>query len=75
MKLNDEVDLVKTLSPDNPNNLIVSRIELLSAKGNLEKEHIEIIVRRNKSLLIENYAGVNAYKSSDRTEWGMEQKK
>lgn len=46
----------------NPNHLIVSRIEVLTTRpGN---EIITVIMKRYKSLTIENYQGSNAWKSS-----------
>lgn len=61
----DEVDVVKSFSPDNLENLVISRIEMLSARVDDEEEHIIIVARRFKSLTIENYPGVDCYKSSE----------
>lgn len=61
----DEIDVVKSLSPDNPENLIISRIEMLSARVDDNEEHIIVVARRFKSLTVGNYAGANCYKSSE----------
>lgn len=61
----DEIDVIKSFSPDNPENLVIARIEMLSARVDNEEEHIIIVARRFKSLTIENYPGADCYKSSD----------
>lgn len=69
VKNDDEIDVIKSVSPLNPDNLVVSRIELLSSKVSDDEEHIIIVARRFKSLTIENYPGQNVYKSSNDEEW------
>lgn len=49
----DEIDIIKSVSPNNPNHIYVSRVEILSVKP--EEENIVVSARRFKSLLIENY--------------------
>jgi len=53
VEVGDEVDLIKGPSPNNPDFLIVSRVEVLSAK--LDDDELEIKLKKFKSLLIENY--------------------
>lgn len=43
--------------------LVVSRIEICSVKADAEEEEIAIIAKRYKNLVIENYPGIDAYKS------------
>lgn len=54
------MDVIKGVSPINNEHLLVSRIEIVDAKGN--EEDISVALRRYKSLTIENYSGQNAYK-------------
>lgn len=61
----DEVDVIKGFHPTNPENLLVSRIEVLSTKVDNDEEFIILIARRTKSLTIENYPSANCYKSSE----------
>ncbi|XP_055551762.1 mitochondrial transcription rescue factor 1 [Wyeomyia smithii] len=49
----DEVDVVKGPSPNNPDHLIVSRVEILDVTP--KSESIGIVMRRHKSLIIESY--------------------
>ncbi|XP_053699194.1 mitochondrial transcription rescue factor 1 [Sabethes cyaneus] len=49
----DEVDVVKGVSPTNPDHLIVSRVEILDVTPKIET--ISVVMRRHKSLIIENY--------------------
>ncbi|CAH0554928.1 unnamed protein product [Brassicogethes aeneus] len=53
IKDGDEIDVIKGVNMNNPKYLNVARIEVLGAaeKG----ENISVKIRRNKSLLIENY--------------------
>lgn len=60
LEVGDEVDLVKGPSPNNPDFLLVSRVEILSAK--LDGDELEIKLKRYKNLLIDNYD--NKWKSS-----------
>lgn len=59
LKVGDEVDIIKGISPKNPNHLIVVRIEILEIK--VVDEKIVIIVRRYKAYTIENYPGADAF--------------
>lgn len=56
----DEIDLVKNISPTNPDNLIVARVEILSLIT--KEDTIQIKIRRCKSLAVENYPGANTWK-------------
>ncbi|XP_019870618.2 mitochondrial transcription rescue factor 1 [Aethina tumida] len=53
VKEGDEIDVIKGLSVNNPNFLTVARVEVLFAAE--KDENISLKIRRNKSLLIENY--------------------
>ncbi|XP_037027600.1 mitochondrial transcription rescue factor 1 [Bradysia coprophila] len=66
LRLQDEVDIIKGLSPLNKEHLIVSRLVIVKAKAN--EEDISIGLRRYKNLTIENYSGQNAYKQSETAE-------
>ncbi|XP_038217958.1 mitochondrial transcription rescue factor 1 [Zerene cesonia] len=48
-----EIDVIKGLSPKNPDHILVSRVEVLSMTA--KEDSIVITVRRFKNLLIENY--------------------
>lgn len=65
VKLGDEVDVVKMVSPKNPEHLYVSRIEILNIVP--KEDSISITARRFKNLLIENYE-IDPYKSSSTEE-------
>ncbi|XP_050437539.1 mitochondrial transcription rescue factor 1 [Adelges cooleyi] len=54
LEIGDEVDLIKGPSPNNPDFLLVSRIEILSA--NLDGDELLVKLRRFKTLLINNYS-------------------
>lgn len=56
----DEIDVIKGVNVMNPDFLTVARIEILSAE--VEGDKIELKIRRNKSLTIDNYGGTNSYK-------------
>lgn len=60
VEVGDEIDLVKGPSPNNPDFLVVSRVEVLSAK--LDGDELQVKLRRFKNLLIDNYD--NKWKSS-----------
>ncbi|KAL3268545.1 hypothetical protein HHI36_007654 [Cryptolaemus montrouzieri] len=49
----DEIDVLKGPSPNNPELLVVARVEVLSMKP--DDDSIAIKIRRSKSLLVENY--------------------
>lgn len=51
--MGDEVDLVSGPSPNNPDFLIVSRVEVISAK--LDGDELAVKLRKFKKLLINNY--------------------
>ncbi|KPJ08377.1 Uncharacterized protein C6orf203-like [Papilio machaon] len=53
VKVGSEIDVVKSVSPHNPDHLYVARIEVLNIVP--KEEDIAITVRRFKNLLIENY--------------------
>ncbi|CAG9862345.1 unnamed protein product [Phyllotreta striolata] len=61
----DEIDVVKGVSPTNPNFLIVARIEIVEVKG--EDESINVKLRRCKALTIENYPGRNKWSASSQS--------
>ncbi|XP_037809554.1 mitochondrial transcription rescue factor 1 [Lucilia sericata] len=58
----DEIDVIRGFSQQNPSHLVVSRVIILSASE--REEGYSVNLRRYKSLLVENYSGVNAFKSS-----------
>lgn len=62
LSIGDEIDVIRGFSSQNPSLLTVSRVEILEAIG--KEENIAVQLRRYKALLIENYKGTNAYKSS-----------
>lgn len=62
IKNGDEIDIIKEFSPLNPEHLIVSRIEILSIQPN--SEDITVVMRRFKSLTIENYEAENVWKGN-----------
>ncbi|XP_077286718.1 uncharacterized protein LOC143911622 [Arctopsyche grandis] len=49
----DEIDIVKSVSPDNPKHIYISRVEILNAVA--KSESISITARAFKTLLVENY--------------------
>ncbi|XP_046740641.1 mitochondrial transcription rescue factor 1 [Diprion similis] len=53
--IGDEIDLIHGPSPTNPKFLVVSRVQLLHAKGDNENENIRVKLTKHKSLVIENY--------------------
>ncbi|XP_060871598.1 mitochondrial transcription rescue factor 1 [Metopolophium dirhodum] len=59
IEVGDEVDLVKGPSPNNPDFLLVSRVEVLSAE--LDGDELDVKLKKYKSLLINNYE--NKWKS------------
>lgn len=63
IKIGDEIDLIKDISAQNPDHIIVARIEILSAKPS-DDENIAVAMRRFKTLTIENYRKENVWKSS-----------
>lgn len=66
LEVGDEVDVIKGTSPQNTDHLIVGRIEVVSATP--KEENISVVLRRFKSLIIENYPGSNAWKGSSETD-------
>lgn len=65
LSVGDEIDVIKGFSNVNPSHLIVSRVVIASA--NEKEETISVHLRRYKTMLIENYPGTNAYKSSEQS--------
>ncbi|XP_025424930.1 uncharacterized protein C6orf203 homolog [Sipha flava] len=53
VEVGDEIDLVKGPSPNNPDFLLVSRVEVLSAK--LDGDELEVKLKMYKNLLINDY--------------------
>lgn len=53
VKIGDEVDVMKMVSPNNPDHLYVSRVEILNIAP--KEDSISITARRFKHLLIDNY--------------------
>ncbi|XP_035441004.2 mitochondrial transcription rescue factor 1 [Spodoptera frugiperda] len=53
VRLGDEVDVIKMVSPKNPDHIYVSRVEILDVAA--KEESIQVTARRFKHLLIENY--------------------
>lgn len=60
LDVGDEVDLIIGPSPNNPDFLFVSRVEVMSAK--LDGDELEVKLKKFKRLLIDNYD--NKWKSS-----------
>lgn len=65
VRLGDEIDVVKMVSPKNPEHLYVSRVEILTIVPS--EENISVTARRFKNLLIENYED-DPYKGSSQSE-------
>ncbi|XP_022225135.1 mitochondrial transcription rescue factor 1 [Drosophila obscura] len=63
LDIGDEIDVIRGFSQSNPSHLVISRVAILSA-GERE-EGLSVHLRRYKSLLIENYRGADAFKSSE----------
>ncbi|XP_055852230.1 mitochondrial transcription rescue factor 1 [Episyrphus balteatus] len=63
LNVGDEIDVIKGFSTVNPSHLVISRVIIASAKE--KEETISVHLRRYKTMLIENYTGTNAYKSSE----------
>ncbi|XP_062539373.1 mitochondrial transcription rescue factor 1 [Armigeres subalbatus] len=53
LEVGDELDVVRGVSPTNEDHLIVSRVEVLAA--NPKSESIGVSLRRQKTLIIEDY--------------------
>ncbi|XP_028170636.1 mitochondrial transcription rescue factor 1 [Ostrinia nubilalis] len=53
VKVGDEVDVIKSVSPKNPDHLYVSRVEIINVAAT--EDNIVVTARRFKNLLIENY--------------------
>ncbi|PZC78610.1 hypothetical protein B5X24_HaOG201987 [Helicoverpa armigera] len=53
LRLGDEIDVIKIVSPKNPDHIYVSRVEIMNVVP--KEESIQITARRFKHLLIENY--------------------
>ncbi|KAI8420818.1 hypothetical protein MSG28_008019 [Choristoneura fumiferana] len=65
VKIGDEIDVIKAISPKNPDHLYISRIEIMNLAA--KEETIAVTARRFKSLLIENYE-TDPYKGSAENE-------
>ncbi|XP_004523061.1 uncharacterized protein C6orf203 homolog [Ceratitis capitata] len=63
LNVGDEIDVVRGFSQTNPTHLVVSRVIILDVDERDEGYSVQL--RRCKSLLIENYTGTNAFKSSE----------
>ncbi|XP_069961600.1 mitochondrial transcription rescue factor 1 [Bactrocera oleae] len=63
LDVGDEIDVVRGFSQANSTHLVVSRVVVLDV--NERDEGYSVQLRRYKSLLIENYSGPNAFKSSE----------
>lgn len=61
VKVDFEIDIIKGISPKNPQHILVSRVEVLDITA--KEESIVITVRRFKNLLINNYEK-DPYKAS-----------
>lgn len=51
----DEIDVIKGVSQMNPEHLVVQRVEVLSAVPKEDSDGLSVQLRRQKSLIIENY--------------------
>lgn len=60
IKIGDEIDVIKEISPANPDNIIVARLEVLAVMPN--EADITVVLRRFKSLTIENYEAENVWR-------------
>ncbi|EDW23951.1 GL23878 [Drosophila persimilis] len=63
LDIGDEIDVIRGFSQSNPSHLVISRVAILSASE--REEGLSVHLRRYKSLLIENYRGADAFKSSE----------
>ncbi|XP_017100014.2 mitochondrial transcription rescue factor 1 [Drosophila bipectinata] len=63
LDVGDEIDVIRGFSQSNPSHLVVARVAILSASE--REEGLSVHLRRYKSLLVENYRGANAFKSSE----------
>ncbi|KAJ8724380.1 hypothetical protein PYW08_015854 [Mythimna loreyi] len=53
VKLGDEIDVIKMVSPKNPDHIFVSRVEIMNVAA--KEDSIQVTARRFKHLLIDNY--------------------
>lgn len=56
LQIGDEADLIRGVSPVNPDLLNISRVEILSVNEGDEDDQLSVKIRRTKSLNIENYS-------------------
>ncbi|XP_039492905.1 mitochondrial transcription rescue factor 1 [Drosophila santomea] len=63
LEVGDDIDVIRGFSQSNPSHLVVARVSILSASE--REEGLSVLLRRYKSLLVENYRGPNAFKSSE----------
>uniref|UniRef100_A0A182JKX1 Mitochondrial transcription rescue factor 1 C-terminal domain-containing protein n=1 Tax=Anopheles atroparvus TaxID=41427 RepID=A0A182JKX1_ANOAO len=64
LDVNDEIDVVREPSPTNPDHLVVSRVEIVSVTP--QAENFAVVLRRHKSLTIENYSEGSYGSSKDK---------
>lgn len=65
VRIGDEIDVIKMVSPKNKNHLNVARIEIINMVA--QEDQITITARRFKNLLIENYED-DPFKGNSETE-------
>lgn len=65
VRIGDEIDVIKVVSPKNKNHLYVSRVEIMNIAA--KEEQIAVTARRFKNLLIENYED-DSFKGNSETE-------
>lgn len=53
--MGDEIDVIKGTSQINPDHLVVQRVEILNVRPKDDETGLVVNLRRNKSLVIENY--------------------
>lgn len=60
-KVGDELDVIKGFTPENPNFLTVTRVEVLKVQLNEEEDRFLVKVRKTKSLVVDNYDDKNKF--------------
>lgn len=66
LNVGDEIDVIKGISHLNPDHLIVQRVEVLDVKAKDGDDGIIVILKRAKSLTIDNYEE-DSYKENSST--------
>lgn len=61
MTKNDVIDIVRGYSISEPTKLVVSRIEILDISPRPIEKKVAVAIRRQKSLIIDNYPGDDAH--------------